>query len=120
MQKFLNHVNLLLGVKQSPPDMVSHKAFSHQELHQASAGFSTANIVGEGGFGNVYRGQLPDGANIAIKRLDRCGLQVRPDVILQHNLCSCFFSARLQCPGLTCLLTCPTLTLTAPTCIQCT
>lgn len=89
VQKLLN---LLLGVKQSPHDMISHKAFSHQELHQASAGFSTVNIVGEGGFGNVYRGELPDGALIAIKRLDRCGLQVSPDVVLQHNLCSCFFT----------------------------
>ena len=56
--------------------LAGHRAFTYQELHQASAGFSTDNIVGEGGFGNVYRGQLPDDTPIAIKRLDRCGLQV--------------------------------------------
>ena len=59
-----------------PSPLAGHRAFTYQELHQACAGFSTANVVGEGGFGNVYRGQLPDDTAVAIKRLDRCGLQV--------------------------------------------
>ena len=36
--------------------------------------FSNCNLVGEGGFGTVYKGQLADGTLIAVKRLDRHGM----------------------------------------------
>lgn len=43
---------------------------SIQSLRLATSHFSTANILGKGGFGVVYRGQLPDGTLIAVKRME--------------------------------------------------
>ncbi|KAL2939842.1 hypothetical protein RDABS01_034040 [Bienertia sinuspersici] len=45
------------------------KTFTFKELHNATDGFSSKNILGSGGFGNVYRGRLPDGTMVAVKRL---------------------------------------------------
>ena len=36
---------------------------------EATHGFSEANILGHGGYGIVYKGQLPDGTLIAVKNL---------------------------------------------------
>jgi serine/threonine protein kinase len=43
--------------------------FSYEQLAVATNGFSTENQLGEGGFGWVYRGQLPDGQVVAVKQL---------------------------------------------------
>ncbi|KAJ8470665.1 hypothetical protein OPV22_025008 [Ensete ventricosum] len=45
------------------------KRFQFRELQIATNNFSSKNILGHGGFGNVYRGQLQDGTLVAIKRL---------------------------------------------------
>lgn len=44
--------------------------FSFKELHIATDGFSSKNILGHGGFGNVYKGELADGMMVAVKRLN--------------------------------------------------
>ncbi|XP_027340406.1 G-type lectin S-receptor-like serine/threonine-protein kinase CES101 [Abrus precatorius] len=43
--------------------------FSFPIIAAATDNFSVANKLGEGGFGPVYKGRLPDGQEIAIKRL---------------------------------------------------
>ncbi|XP_071725860.1 G-type lectin S-receptor-like serine/threonine-protein kinase At4g27290 [Rutidosis leptorrhynchoides] len=43
--------------------------FSFTAIATATANFSTNNILGEGGFGVVYKGVLEDGLEIAVKRL---------------------------------------------------
>ncbi|KAK3033798.1 hypothetical protein RJ639_034369 [Escallonia herrerae] len=43
--------------------------FTYQELALATGGFSEANLVGEGGFGYVHKGVLPNGREIAVKQL---------------------------------------------------
>ncbi|XP_031284007.1 G-type lectin S-receptor-like serine/threonine-protein kinase CES101 [Pistacia vera] len=47
------------------------KIFDFQVISAATDNFSTHNKLGEGGFGPVYKGQLPDGQEVAIKRLSR-------------------------------------------------
>ncbi|XXG53624.1 hypothetical protein AAC387_Pa03g1692 [Persea americana] len=47
------------------------KRFSYAELRAATKDFS--NVVGQGGFGVVYRGELPDHRIIAVKRLKNVG-----------------------------------------------
>ncbi|PHT82867.1 Cysteine-rich receptor-like protein kinase 8 [Capsicum annuum] len=40
-------------------------------IREATSNFSSENKIGEGGFGVVYKGKLPDGQEIAVKRLSR-------------------------------------------------
>ncbi|KAK8657498.1 hypothetical protein V6N13_035730 [Hibiscus sabdariffa] len=52
----------------------SCKELSIDELLKSTNDFDQANIIGCGGFGLVYRGILPDGRKVAIKRLSGdCG-----------------------------------------------
>jgi hypothetical protein len=46
--------------------------FGIQEIKTATANFSDANVIGQGGFATVYRGTLPDGRRIAVKRIRNC------------------------------------------------
>lgn len=43
--------------------------FTFRELLHATDNFSSKNILGAGGFGNVYKGKLGDGTIVAVKRL---------------------------------------------------
>ncbi|CAB4264891.1 unnamed protein product [Prunus armeniaca] len=45
------------------------RSFHFRELQAATHNFSSKNLVGKGGFGNVYKGCLRDGTVIAVKRL---------------------------------------------------
>ncbi|KAF8006991.1 hypothetical protein BT93_K1098 [Corymbia citriodora subsp. variegata] len=44
------------------------RKFTYKELQVATGNFSKENVLGQGGFGTVYRGILPDGSLVAIKR----------------------------------------------------
>ncbi|KAL8524062.1 hypothetical protein ACS0TY_013870 [Phlomoides rotata] len=53
----------------------SRSWFSYDELAGATDGFSDQKLLGEGGFGSVYKGNLADGKEVAIKLLKRGGGQ---------------------------------------------
>ncbi|KAI5067840.1 hypothetical protein GOP47_0018368 [Adiantum capillus-veneris] len=45
---------------------------SIQVLRNVTNNFSQENVVGKGGFGVVYKGELDDGTKIAVKRMEAC------------------------------------------------
>ncbi|KAG8086106.1 hypothetical protein GUJ93_ZPchr0010g10784 [Zizania palustris] len=52
----------------TPPAVIGGTA-SYADLEAATGGFSDGNLLGEGGFGHVYRGTLRGGQEVAIKKL---------------------------------------------------
>ncbi|KAJ0989086.1 hypothetical protein J5N97_007442 [Dioscorea zingiberensis] len=60
------------GFAYSPPEPElgnSKSLFTYEELYKFTGGFSSQNLLGEGGFGCVYKGYLPDGREVAVKQL---------------------------------------------------
>ncbi|KAK8601958.1 hypothetical protein V6N13_058373 [Hibiscus sabdariffa] len=49
----------------------SWRCFSFEEIFIATNAFSSENLVGKGGYAEVYRGVLHDGEEIAVKRLTK-------------------------------------------------
>ncbi|KAB5524836.1 hypothetical protein DKX38_022585 [Salix brachista] len=50
-------------------------AFTHADILKATGNFSESRIIGKGGFGTVYRGVLPGGREVAVKKLQREGVE---------------------------------------------
>ncbi|XP_073015176.1 probable LRR receptor-like serine/threonine-protein kinase At1g74360 [Primulina eburnea] len=50
-------------------------AFTHSDILKATRSFSDDRIIGRGGSGTVYRGVLPDGREVAIKKLQTGGIE---------------------------------------------
>jgi hypothetical protein len=46
--------------------------FGIKEIKAATDNFSDANLIGQGGFGTVYKGTLDDARRIAVKRIRNC------------------------------------------------
>nr|XP_025619097.1 probable serine/threonine-protein kinase PBL28 [Arachis hypogaea]XP_029144869.1 probable serine/threonine-protein kinase PBL28 [Arachis hypogaea] len=57
------------------PKFKGVQVFTYKEIEVATNGFSEANVIGNGGFGLMYRGVLSDGTLAAIKLLRREGKQ---------------------------------------------
>ncbi|KAG6652347.1 hypothetical protein I3843_05G000300 [Carya illinoinensis] len=57
------------------PQLKGARSFSFEELKKYTNKFSEANSIGSGGYGKVYRGTLPAGQLIAIKRAQTESMQ---------------------------------------------
>ncbi|RAL52448.1 hypothetical protein DM860_007305 [Cuscuta australis] len=55
----------------------SLRIFTLAELKSATNNFSKENIIGSGGYAEVYKGCLPEGQFIAVKRMNRGSLEDR-------------------------------------------
>uniref|UniRef100_M8BSH4 Receptor-like serine/threonine-protein kinase n=1 Tax=Aegilops tauschii TaxID=37682 RepID=M8BSH4_AEGTA len=69
---------------------LKYPSISFKEIVLATNNFSNSNKLGHGGFGNVYKGTLEDGTEIAVKRLRKGSgqgvLEFRNEVLLIAKL----------------------------------
>ncbi|CAL5062403.1 unnamed protein product [Urochloa decumbens] len=49
--------------------------YDFSQIKEATGNFSSENKLGQGGFGPVYKGLLPGGLEVAVKRLASCSVQ---------------------------------------------
>ncbi|XP_076889889.1 putative serine/threonine-protein kinase PBL21 [Bidens hawaiensis] len=66
----------------------SHRAnvahsFTFRELAVATQNFKDTNLIGEGGFGSVFKGRLESGKVVAVKQLNLNGLQGNQEFIVE-------------------------------------
>lgn len=64
------------------------RAFRYEALAAATRNFSEKQKLGQGGFGPVYRGRLPDGREVAVKRLGAGSRQGAREFKNEANLLS--------------------------------
>ncbi|KAJ8447446.1 hypothetical protein Cgig2_019440 [Carnegiea gigantea] len=67
----------------TPPTKNPAKSFTYRELCSATGMFNSANKIGEGGFGKVFKGRLETGEIVAIKQLNHEGLQGSQEFIIE-------------------------------------
>ncbi|MED6131833.1 putative ribokinase [Stylosanthes scabra] len=64
----------------SIPTKPSWRNFPYADLAAATDNFSPENMLGKGGHAEVYRGRLPDGQIVAVKRLMNNGKEIEDQV----------------------------------------
>ncbi|KMT07391.1 hypothetical protein BVRB_6g150170 [Beta vulgaris subsp. vulgaris] len=71
--------------KDGPDTNISSSAqtFTFRELAIATKNFRDECFLGEGGFGRVYKGRLETGQVVAVKQLDRNGLQGNREFLVE-------------------------------------
>ncbi|KAI7982712.1 Receptor-like serine/threonine-protein kinase ALE2 [Camellia lanceoleosa] len=66
----------------------STRFLAYEELKEATNNFEPASILGEGGFGRVFKGVLSDGTAVAIKRLTSGGQQGGKEFLVEVEMLS--------------------------------
>ncbi|MBA0656216.1 hypothetical protein Goklo_008593 [Gossypium klotzschianum] len=72
----------------SLPHPSSTRFLQYEELKEATNNFAPASILGEGGFGRVFKGVLSDGTAVAIKRLTSGGPQGDKEFLVEVEMLS--------------------------------
>ncbi|KAF8719963.1 hypothetical protein HU200_024731 [Digitaria exilis] len=62
---------------------IAAHTFTFRELASATKNFRQDCLLGEGGFGRVYKGRLENGQVVAVKQLDRNGLQGNREFLVE-------------------------------------
>ncbi|PWZ16161.1 putative serine/threonine-protein kinase PBL26 [Zea mays] len=62
------------------------KAFTFRELATATKNFRSDCLLGEGGFGRVYKGRLENGQLVAVKQLDLNGYQGNREFLVEMEI----------------------------------
>ncbi|CAO1942966.1 unnamed protein product [Urochloa humidicola] len=62
---------------------IAAQTFTFRELAAATKNFRQDCLLGEGGFGRVYKGRLENGQAVAVKQLDRNGLQGNREFLVE-------------------------------------
>lgn len=60
--------------------------FTYEEIRKATKNFSRENLVGKGGYGNVYKGILEDGSEVALKRFKNSSAAAAGDATFAHEV----------------------------------
>lgn len=71
-RKIIQNENNLNTTLDSISGSTSLVRYSLDEIKQTTKNFHRDNIIGRGGYGNVYKGVLPDGSEVALKRFKNC------------------------------------------------
>ncbi|KAL5794823.1 hypothetical protein ACOSP7_003417 [Xanthoceras sorbifolium] len=72
------------GNKESGGNNIAAQTFTFRELATATKNFRQECLIGEGGFGRVYKGKLEKtGQVVAVKQLDRNGLQGNKEFLVE-------------------------------------
>jgi len=89
---------ILYTAKQRTPDAVSAveslprptstRFLSYEELKVATNNFEPSSVLGEGGFGRVFKGVLSDGTAVAIKKLTCGGHQGDKEFLVEVEMLS--------------------------------
>lgn len=66
----------------------STRFLTYEELKEATNNFEATSILGEGGFGRVFKGVLSDGTAVAIKRLSSGGQQGDKEFLVEVEMLS--------------------------------
>ncbi|KAF5175533.1 kinase [Thalictrum thalictroides] len=71
------------------------QSFTFRELVSATKNFKPIYLIGEGGFGKVYKGRLDNGKVVAIKQLDENSLQGNQEFIVEVLMLSLLHHSNL-------------------------
>ncbi|KAL3538426.1 hypothetical protein ACH5RR_001792 [Cinchona calisaya] len=70
------------------PQLKGARHFSFEEVKKYTNNFSETNDIGSGGYGKVYKGTLPSGQLVAIKRAQQGSMQGAPEFKTEIELLS--------------------------------
>ncbi|XP_059294349.1 probable serine/threonine-protein kinase PBL7 [Lycium ferocissimum] len=74
--------------KDGSPPRSNLPTFSYRDLATATNNFRRESIIGEGGFGPVFKGQLETGQVVAVKKLNHSGLQGDKEFFVEVHMLS--------------------------------
>lgn len=94
-EKSLQQSNELAPPVMNSSSQTEAQVFTFKQLQAATSNFSSNNVIGNGGFGSVYKGVLQDSSKVAIKQLDQASKQGEQEFRVEVDVLSCLHSPYL-------------------------